>query len=73
MRKILFIMAVGLMCLTACAQREQGGMKNGMRGGRHGAGMQINKDADSAFKKKKTNLSNLPLKTQKQGRQWSTT
>ena len=49
MRKMLFIMAVGLMCLTACAQREQGGMKNGMRGGRHGAGMQINKDADSAF------------------------
>ena len=49
MRKILFIMAVGLMCLTACAQREQGGMKNGMRGGCHGAGMQINKDADSAF------------------------
>ena len=49
MRKMLLIMAVGLMCLTACAQREQGGMKNGLRGGRHGAGMQINKDADSAF------------------------
>ena len=49
MRKILLIMAVGLMCLTACAQREQGAARDGMKGTPRGGGMKINKDSDSAF------------------------
>lgn len=49
MRKILFIMALGLMCLTACAQREQGAARSGMKGAPRGGGMKIDKDSDSAF------------------------
>ena len=44
MKKILMI-AVALVCLTACAQRKGGEM----RGPRHGGGMEINKDSDSVF------------------------
>ena len=45
MRKVLLLMAVGLMCLAACAQRQKGGE----RGQRSGGGMEINKDSDSVF------------------------
>ena len=44
MRKIALIFVVGLMCLTACAQR-----KVGERGPRQGGHMVINKDSDSTF------------------------
>ena len=37
-------MAVGVMCLTACAQK-----KGGERGPRQGGHMEINKDSDSVF------------------------
>ena len=37
-------MAVGVMCLTACAQK-----KGGERGPRQGGHMEINKDSDSTF------------------------
>ena len=37
-------MAVGVMCLTACAQK-----KGGERGPRQGGHMEINKDSDSIF------------------------
>ena len=40
----MFLMAVGVMCLTACAQK-----KGGERGPRMGGGMSVNKDSDSAF------------------------
>ena len=40
----MFLLAVGVMCLTACAQR-----KGGERGPRQGGGMSINKDSDSTF------------------------
>ena len=40
----MFLLAVGLMCLTACAQK-----KGGERGPRMGGGMSVNKDSDSAF------------------------
>ena len=36
-------MAVGVMCLTACAQK-----KGGERGPRQGGHMEINKDSDSS-------------------------
>ena len=44
MKKIMFLLAVGLMCLTACAQK-----KGGERGPRMGGGMSVNKDSDSTF------------------------
>ena len=44
MKKIMFLMAVGVMCLTACAQK-----KGGERGPRQGGHMVINKDSDSVF------------------------
>ncbi len=40
----MFLLAVGLMCLTACAQK-----KGGERGPRMGGGMSVNKDSDSTF------------------------
>ena len=40
----MFLLAVGLMCLTACAQK-----KGGERGPRQGGHMVINKDSDSVF------------------------
>ena len=40
----MFLLAVGLMCLTACAQK-----KGGERGPRQGGHMEINKDSDSTF------------------------
>ena len=44
MKKVMFLLAVGVMCLTACAQ------KNGVeRGPRQGGHMVINKDSDSVF------------------------
>lgn len=44
MKKILMI-AVALVCLTACAQKRGGET----RGPRHGVGVEINKDSDSTF------------------------
>ena len=44
MKKVMFLLAVGVMCLTACAQR-----KGEERGPRQGGGMSINKDSDSTF------------------------
>ena len=44
MRKALFLMAVTLICFTACGQR-----RNGTRGPRQGGHMEINKDSDSVF------------------------
>ena len=40
----MFLLAVGVMCLTACAQE-----KGGERGPRMGGGMSVNKDSDSVF------------------------
>ena len=40
----MFLLAVGLMCLTACAQKE-----GGERGPHMGGGMSVNKDSDSTF------------------------
>ncbi len=40
----MFLLAVGVMCLTACAQK-----KGGERGTRQGGHMVINKDSDSVF------------------------
>ena len=40
----MFLLAVGVMCLTACAQK-----KGGERGPRMGGGMSVNKDSDSTF------------------------
>ncbi len=40
----MFLLAVGVMCLTACAQK-----KDGERGPRMGGGMSVNKDSDSTF------------------------
>ena len=40
----MFLLAVGVMCLTACAQK-----KGGERGSRMGGGMSVNKDSDSTF------------------------
>ena len=40
----MFLLAVGVMCLTACAQK-----KGGEREPRMGGGMSVNKDSDSAF------------------------
>lgn len=40
----MFLMAVGVMCLTACAQK-----KGGESGPRQGGHMEINKDSDSTF------------------------
>ena len=40
----MFLLAIGVMCLTACAQR-----KGGERGPRQGGHMEINKDSDSVF------------------------
>ena len=44
MKKVMFLLAVGVMCLTACVQK-----KTDERGPRQGGHMEINKDADSAF------------------------
>lgn len=44
MKKIV-MMAVAMICLTACAQRQKGEA----RGPRQGGGMEINKDSDSTF------------------------
>ena len=43
MKKVMFLLAVGVMCLTACAQK-----KGGERGPRQGGHMVINKDCSSA-------------------------
>ena len=40
----MFLLAVGVMCLTACAQK-----KGGERGPHMGGGMSVNKDSDSTF------------------------
>ncbi len=40
MKKVMFLLAVGVMCLTACAQK-----KGGERGTRQGGHMVINKDS----------------------------
>ena len=45
MKKVMFLLAVGVMCLTACAQKK----KDGERGPRQGGHMVINKDSDSVF------------------------
>ena len=45
MKKVIFLLAVGVMCLTACAQKK----KDGERGPRQGGHMVINKDSDSVF------------------------
>ena len=45
MKKVTFLLAVGLMCLAACAQK-----KGGERGPRQGGHMVINKDSDSVFR-----------------------
>ncbi|MBR3729903.1 MAG: hypothetical protein IKN08_03190 [Bacteroidales bacterium] len=44
MKKVMFLLAVGVMCLTACVQK-----KTDERGPRQGGHVEINKDADSAF------------------------
>ena len=44
MKKVMFLLAVGIICLTACAQK-----RGGERGPRMGGGMSINKDSDSTF------------------------
>ena len=44
MKKVMFLLAVGVMCLTACAQKK----KDGERGPRQGGHMVINKDCSSA-------------------------
>ena len=44
MKKVMFLLAVGLMCLTACAQK-----KGGERGPHMGGGMSVNKDSDDFF------------------------
>ena len=44
MKKVMFLLVVGVMCLTACAQK-----KGGERGTRQGGHMVINKDSDSVF------------------------
>ena len=44
MKKVTFLLAVGLMCLAACATK-----KGGERGPRQGGHMVINKDSDSVF------------------------
>ncbi|MBO5624740.1 MAG: hypothetical protein J6M19_03945 [Bacteroidaceae bacterium] len=44
MKKVMFLLAVGVMCLTVCAQK-----KGGERGTRQGGHMVINKDSDSVF------------------------
>ena len=44
MKKIIFLLAVGVMCLAACGPK-----KGGESGSRQGGHMEINKDADSAF------------------------
>jgi len=44
MKKVMFLLAVGVMCLTACAQK-----KGGERGPHMGGGMSVNKDSDSTF------------------------
>ena len=40
----MFLLAVGVMCLTGCAQK-----KGGERGPRQGGHMEISKDSDSTF------------------------
>ena len=44
MKKVMFLLAVGVMCLTVCAQK-----KGGERGPRQGGHMVINKDSDSVL------------------------
>ena len=44
MRKAMFLMAVTLICFTACGQR-----RGGARGPRQGGHMEIDKDSDSVF------------------------
>ena len=44
MKKVMFLLAVGVMCLTACAQK-----KGGESGPRQGGHMEIDKEADSTF------------------------
>ena len=44
MKKIMFLLAVGVMCLAACGPK-----KGGESGSRQGDHMEINKDADSTF------------------------
>lgn len=45
MKKLMVLMAVGMMCLTACGQGPKGNKGNS----RHEGGMGMDKDADSAF------------------------
>ena len=44
MKKIMFLLAVGMMCLAACGPK-----KGGESGSRQGDHMEINKDSDSTF------------------------
>ena len=44
MKKVMFLLAVAVLCLTACAHQ-----KGGERGPRQGGHMVINKDSDSVF------------------------
>ena len=44
MKKVMFLLAVGVMCLAACGPK-----KGGERGPRQGGHMEINKDSDSTF------------------------
>ena len=44
MKKVLFLLALGVMCLTAYGQK-----KGGERGPRMSGGMSVNKDSDSTF------------------------
>ena len=46
MKKVLFFLAVGVLCLTACTQNQK---KGGERGPHQGGHMVINKDSDSVF------------------------
>ena len=60
----MLLLAVGVMCLTACAQK-----KGGERGTRQGDHMVINKDSDSVFVALKQEA--LGTTTLRQARRWS--
>ena len=49
MKKTTLILAVGLLCLAACAQRKGDDKKLDDKGPRNGGGMTVNKDGDSVF------------------------
>ena len=63
----MLLLAVGVMCLTACAQK-----KGGERGTRQGGHMVINKDSDSVFVAlKQEALGRLEVYFRKQDVPWS--